>query len=602
MRRPAFLDRPSVDRYGGRSTLIAILLTALTPLAAQSETIRVGATADGCSHSSLALAWLRAAITPESDTIVITSDQTWTGAVALNLTDESTVTIRGGVSCTDTSPRRRTVTTTVGDLFEFVNTRAEFRDLTLRGDTGGRLITASGTSVITLSDTTLDDGRGTSGGNAHLSGGAALVALDGAVIRDGQADFDGGGVYCTGPGAIALAEGSQLHGNRAAFNGGGVYLTGGCLLNLRSGGPASTGPGHYGIVDNRAEFNGGGVYATGGATVIAAGNRFEPASIRSNTAIFNGGGIYLTGAGTTAEVLSSELVSNRGFRKGGGLYVTAGAELEMDRDLVECDRGVRCSLLDGNGTVSLAGVVTEGGAIVVTGGGQAEIRQTYITDNSAANDARVALVEGSGSFLLIEGSVLYDNDPRGQHVLARGGALARLAFISAWGSSTSGFGMFFAKADAGGRVDLYSSVVLEGNGSAPTGGGPDRVFAPAGTGGIHNAHCVLAHEDGSFPPDPLGTVAVQSNPAFIWDNPTTGDPHLWEFSDALDFCDTSVYSPLDSDIDAETRGEDAPVPDVFGRFDLGADEWRPAAPPPPGAIFADGFETRDTSRWSATVP
>lgn len=580
-------------------TLALLAGVPLAPCGVRADTFFVGS---GTGCTTLASAILGAAISPGGDTILIAENLTWTGATALALENEAPVTIRGAASCSDGTAVRRDITMINGDLFEFIDTFATLRDLRLISDTGGgRPLTAEGgdSTIILEADTFLIGGKANSGGNAHLSDGASLVTLAGAVITGGEALFNGGGIYCSGAGTAGIGVGSRVVENEAEFDGGGVYATSGCTVNVLAGGPVPASPGeHYGVVDNVAGFNGGGIYATSGATLNVVGTSSTPASIRLNLADFNGGGIYLTDSGTVGNLLSSEVVGNIGSRRGGGVYVTSGAELLMERDLAECARGIECSLLESNTTLALSGETTLGGAIAVTGGGSARIRQSYVTDNSANNGAAVALVEGTDSFLLLEGDVFYDNLRRGSHILARNGGHAVVAFSSAWGSSTSGFGMYFMQAGDNGTTDLYSSVVVEGNGQDPTGGGTDKVFGPPGSGAAGIADCVIAHETGTMPSGG-GALTVETDPATLWLDPASGDPHLRADSPAIDYCDTALYTPVDDDIDGEARGADAPVADLFGPYDLGADEWYPGSS---SEIFADGFESGDTTAWTSTTP
>ena len=597
------------DRVSKTIILGLSMVLALAATSTRAEVITVGPAASGCNQANLALAFIRASVTPESDTIMITSDLTHTGGTAFVLVDEAPVTFRGVETCTDFAPTRWTITATVGDLFAFTRTNVGIRDLVLRGDTAGRPLAMTGAAVLTLEDALVTGGRANDGANIHLSDGASVVMFDGSSVTGGLASFNGGGIYCVGPGTVGLLQGARIQSNRANFNGGGIYAAAGCTVNHQSGGLVPNSLDHFGIAENVAGFNGGGIYATSGATVLASGTSERPASIRGNDAEGDGGGIFLTGSGTTATISSSEIAGNLASSSGGGVYVTSGADFLMDRDLASCARGHRCSLLEDNGAGSNGTSAIEGGgAVLVTGGGQAEIRQTYITDNGSNGGANgggnVALVNGAGSFLLVEGSVLYDNDPTGTHVAARSSGLVRLGFISAWGSSTPGLGTTFAQADSNGRIELFSSIVIEGRGSFPSGAGSDRVFGTPGTGATYLADCVIAHETGSFPAGASASIVV-ADPAQIWEQPAMGDSHLLVPSEAVDYCDLALYAPVDRDIDDEVRGfQDPDVGDRFGPFDLGADESQGGGPPPPppGLLFRDGFESSDTSAWSATVP
>jgi len=565
-----------------------------SPLTA--ELITVGPLASGCDFDNLVFAGARAAITPEADTIAIADHILYSSSVALVLSNEANVTMIGVTGCSNLNPLRRFVIATRGDLISFISTNLTIRSLVLQSDPGGgRLLKISGSMLLTLENARISGGKADDGANIHISKGASMVALDQAQISQGDATFNGGGIYCSGSGTVALTQGSRVADNTAGENGGGIYATG-CAVNVLSGGSASAGA-LYGVVDNVAENAGGGIYGRSGADIIVAGTSARPATVEGNHADFHGGGIYLTGASSIAAIHDAEIINDRSYRRGGGLFVGGGATLEMDRTLATCPRGVRCSLLAANTSGGLTGVAAHGGAITVDGGGRAEIRQTYVTGNGPSTSP-VAEIDGSDSFLLIEGSTLYANDPSGTHIFAHNNGHARLAYVSAWGSSSPGVGMFFAGVQFNGRVDLVSSVVIEGNGTSPAIGGQDRVFAPLAGGGTYFTDCVIAHEGNSVP-DVNGTNSVVSDPAAMWAAPSSGDPHLSASSSAFDYCDAGVYAPVDRDIDNEDRGFDTPRPNFLGPFDLGADELIP--PPSSPLIFMDGFESGDTSAWSRIV-
>ncbi|MEM8933456.1 MAG: hypothetical protein AAGE94_19860, partial [Acidobacteriota bacterium] len=221
-----------------------------------------------------------------------------------------------------------------------------------------------------------------------------------------------------------------------------------------------------------------------------------------------------------------------------------------------------------------------------------QIRQTYFTANFDADDGTIALVDGGGSFLLLEGVALVFNEPSGRQILARNGGLARLAFVSAWGTSSTGIGTALLGAESNGRAELFSSIVIEGNGVSTTGFGSDRVFAPAGAGATYTADCVIAHEVASLP-DPFSSHRLETDPTRIWANQGAGEPELARTSPAIDYCDDAVYSPVDDDIGGEGRGVDALIPDRRGIFDVGADEFQE----PDGLIFWDDFESDSTGAW-----
>lgn len=86
------------------------------------------------------------------------------------------------------------------------------------------------------------------------------------------------------------------------------------------------------------------------------------------------------------------------------------------------------------------------------------------------------------------------------------------------------------------------------------------------------------------------TYQVETDPAQLWSSAVTGDPHLGAGAATVDYCDTTAYTPVDRDIDSAVRGVDDPgVTNIFGSYDLGADERLPG--PAPDAIFQSGFGT-----------
>ena len=66
----------------------------------------------------------------------------------------------------------------------------------------------------------------------------------------------------------------------------------------------------------------------------------------------------------------------------------------------------------------------------------------------------------------------------------------------------------------------------------------------------------------------------------------------------IDFCDTLYYSP-GLDIDLQPRGYDDPA--VVGLVRASTTS-APTSGSPVSLLFADGFETGNTSHWSATSP
>lgn len=112
----------------------------------------------------------------------------------------------------------------------------------------------------------------------------------------------------------------------------------------------------------------------------------------------------------------------------------------------------------------------------------------------------------------------------------------------------------------------------------------------AGATGVEVRHNLLdaaiTPRDGAMPT--VVDNATDALPDWFVDE-AQGDLHLASATPPIDQVDR-LPEALD-DFDA------APRPAAAGAVDLGADEWGAG-----GVLFADGFETGDTSRWSETVP
>jgi len=131
---------------------------------------------------------------------------------------------------------------------------------------------------------------------------------------------------------------------------------------------------------------------------------------------------------------------------------------------------------------------------------------------------------------------------------------------------------------------LHNSVLMHGH-------YPNAVEVRfAGATGVEVRHNVL---DGAITPRNGANPTVEDNrtdaePTWFV-NEAAGDLHLVSGTAPLDQVDR-LPQALD-DFDGALR------PELSGMVDLGADEFKVG-----GLLFADGFESGDTSAWSATVP
>lgn len=538
-----------------------------------------------CSHTTLQSALDAAAANgSDNDVIRIATNHADT-AISAKIIAQS-VTLEGGYStCAASSPSGRTTLDGSGGSVDSVidvsgGSLASqhvvlLRDLVVRGgenDGNGGGIEISGGMNVRLESTVVENNLSTFGGGISIQGsaGASLVIAEFSQILSNEAIQKGGGVYCES-GFVGLFD-SAIAVNQSD-RGGGIALDG-CLFRDQAGGVL------LGIYLNSATSQGGGIYGRGNSTIELTGSATAPAAVTSNSTEGTGGGIW---AGESVVRAKNATIDNNTAHTGGGIGLGINGHLFMERLPGQaCHTTDRCSTLSNNFAT------TRGGALYVnSASGVAEVRQTFIEDNSATLEGSVAYVTVFGR-LVMESVVIAGNQGGESVIKLRGDTSGLLAFISMTDNSASdalivGRDSTFGPA-AG--LELYSSVIWETSGT-------DILSFDAGT--PVEVDCLLVHETATLP---AGAYITISNPQFV-DAPA-GDYHLTLASPAVDYCDAAAYQPTHRDIDQQERGQDHPlVPDNFliSWYDIGAD-----AHPLSGLIFSDGFESGDVSAWSASVP
>ncbi|HRQ66369.1 MAG TPA: hypothetical protein PKZ76_16150 [Xanthomonadaceae bacterium] len=563
-----------------------VLLGALACIVhapAQAAIYTVGS--DGaCTHTTINGALLAAILNPGADTIRIATNATWTAQAVV--VDNQSVTLAGGFpDCSTSTPTvgARTQLSGAGvvggpaPVIRISNTQpgtavVVLRDLRVTAGTNSGL-RVSGDVLVSVERVLVVGNTATNGGGIHIDGaaGASVVLDEPSTVFTNTASASGGGVYCTGPGVFATR--SRIWRNEAGDHGGGVFATSGCTVNAFPENVAP--PTNPGISENRAGIDGGGIDASAGATVNLIGTATHSMLVHDNRALTgSGGGIRALGAGTRLFLTDTRVTSNLAIRRGGGIAVSNGAELLMERTQ-GCNRGPACSEMLTNSAAGPMGVTDNfGGAIAVWSGALARIESTRLRTHSANHAGAVFWVEGSGSLLDAEGVIVSNSLGLRSRVEAHNGGVAQFVhstFFEGLGSNIS-----LLSARNGGSVRLYSSLVAEQAGT---------VFDITG-GGAGDADCVLAHEVVSMPPSSTRIGPATAASALIVGS---GDPHLRPDSPAIDFCDVGVVLPSTRDMDGELRGFDRPErPNLHGPYDLGADEHHGAVLGP--AVFANGFE------------
>ena len=612
--------RPTLRLLAPATCCAALLLAFGAPASADVYTVG----SDGaCNFSSLTNALLAAAFHAGADEIRLANNSTYTG-VRLHLTDwdpssAGTLTLTGGYTdCTGSTTGPRTVLS--GDATHPIvlvdTSSASTSQITLQRlqlDGSG----VDGLEVDAGGDVTLVNTYLTGNTNAGAAVDGGTLTLDGADTRvENNASYgitvsnsghvsigtmswvstnDGPGIYCSTNSTVDVL--GVINGNQTPYSGGGVSAASGCTFHLQPGGW---------VLGNTAGF-GGGIYASTGAHIVVDENSvFDPTLVNGNSATDHGGGLFLIGAGTTATI-KGRVTDNTSPDMGGGIAVESGATVTMERGTTDCDHGNRCAELSGNQLT--AGHI--GAAAYVVGGSSLVLHDTYVESNTIAAGSTygsVLYAEGAGTSLHLEGVGFWDN--HGPDTLLEGGSGATItaAFVSASGNGT------FPTAV---RQAAISTPVPRPGFDLPAAPAGDLAARPVvldlATANLYSSvywpnSPVLVSDGSSFDSDCLlvsdatgltaSTDATTSDPGFA--DLYGGDLHLRVTSPAVDFCDAFVYTPIAPDVDYEARGFDPPenpngVPGVLGgTYDVGFDEVHP--------LFADGFETGNTSRWSSAVP
>jgi hypothetical protein len=567
---------------------------------AAAATFLVG-TDPACTHDSLERALAAAAANgPESDDIRI-GLASYTLNNRLEIADQSLRLLGGFASCSAAASSGRTTLQRSGSSEAFwlrggtAQRTFELHGVDVSMGAGARALLLQGWNRVRLVRSDLVGGRAPDGGNVYMTGPLVELELTDADIVNGQASGAtngtgfGGGIYCELGGSVFVGAGSSVHGNNARISGGGIYAEGCAVTSTAGGPPAAAPPLLGGIYQNVAQLGGGaGIYATAGATLLLQGSSADDlAYVTSNqsTPGGDGGGIYLIGAGTTATLRNAVIADNSSAHYGGGIYLAAGAVLDMAVDASQCPAGRGCSRLSGNWAGG-----GYGGGVSVASGGVASIRQTRIQGNynRGGLPGSAASISGEGSVLLVEGCEIVANRPPAgsgftdtSRIYAATTSTGTIAFSTLIETSASG-GSALLEIQPASTFKLLSSIVQA----------PKTFQAPAVASRID---CVLTRESSSFPGGSTH-VAVVTNPAPLFENYAAGDYRLSATSAARDYCNTQFYSPIGADLDNQGRGADDPsVANLGGPYDLGADEVLVK-------MFSDGFDPGNTDNWSLAVP
>ncbi len=302
--------------------------------------------------------------------------------------------------------------------------RVELVRITLSGgappDGDGGAIRNNGT--LALTDVVVEQSQAPGRGGGIFNGGTLQLFTEenGTLIRGNQAGTAGGGI-ANAQGATAELQRVTVQGNRAAQDGGGIFNQG--TLTVAD---ASLIGGESDAAGNEAGRNGGGIaHASGSLTVIGATIQGNLAGTGSDGG--SGGGIWAEPS-FQPDLRSTTVADNRATSGGG---IAAGRLLLTE------------STLAGNRAE------TDGGGLLVLGGGNARVIGTTIADNAAS--------AGDGGGIANQATL----------------ALSRVSIERNRAASGSGGGIFNA---SGATLTADNQTVVQSN-QATSGGG----LANAGT-------------------------------------------------------------------------------------------------------------------------
>ncbi len=333
----------------------------------------------------------------------------------------------------------------------------------------GGAILLIGNSLLSAGTTTFGSNSANRAGGAieHAVSGNQLVALINSVLLNNTAGSNpgnGGALHVTGAGGVQIAGGSAS-GNIAASEGGALWNGSGTMnvVNMAITNNAANGM--------MSTMGGGGIYNLSGTLFIRNGT-----VISGNTATMgsgSGGGVFNDDGGRLV-VQQSTISNNSAARAGGGIEDNSGASTTMF---------VVSSTLNGNMTGSSPG---NGGAIHITGAGDASIRSSDFGSNTAANEGG-AIWNGAGRMDVISSNIT-GNSAAGNMSDNGGGGIyneAGVLFVTngttisgnmATGSLGSGGGILN---NVGGSLTVSNSTIT--NNSANRAGGGIEDVSGSGT-------------------------------------------------------------------------------------------------------------------------
>ena len=371
-------------------------------------------------------------------------------------------------------------------------TNAIVRNNTAAGEnnsSGGGLLVDGGS--VTIRGTTFVNNSATrAGGAIELDARNNPATLNVSATNflnnsTGSAPGNGGAIHVSGAGNSDIS-GGLVRGNTAAAEGGGFWNGSGTMTINGTAFQENVASGIDGSQGGGALFNIGGTLNLSGVTVRD--------NMADGEAMSSGGGIMVDGG--MLMIRNSSFVGNSATRAGGAI------ELDARNNPATLD--IADSFFTANSTGAAPG---NGGAIHISGAGDADISGGTVTNNTASREGG-GFWNGGGT-MSVDGTLFANNTAAGAGADDGGGALfnqggtlnvnnAKLIDNSATGAKGSGGGIF----NNGGILNVSESTISNNNANRAGGGiednagesalltnvrlmGNDAGKAPGNGGGLH---------------------------------------------------------------------------------------------------------------------
>ena len=447
--------------------------------------------------------------------------------------------------------------------------------ITLRGaaSTGGSGLRIRNADVQ-LNHVTLSNNSGAiRGGGLDMEGngfGASASLYGATAVVDNTTTQEGGGIYCGRGARLELYADSAVANNTAPVSGGGIYANA-CNGFINSGATGLLGL-IVNVGQNQASIGAGlALDSTLGPTDMVIGEDIGASDPRPtfvlNDASTQGGGIYATGENTRLQIYSAAIVSNSAGSIGGGVLVRNGARVNIERQRRICDGQSDCIVIANNQSSFGGGIAVAGFNAGVT------ISGAMVRDNSATSGGSALLVTQE-SIVAVTDSFLIDNAGPSVVEVSPGSSIPpRAASVYLAASTLAGnTGLVAAVRLNDEGVATFNRMLVNADPAVPVmskgAGSPDPTY-----------FCNLFHSSAGINGEDALT-AFNTNPGFI--NAGGSDYHLIANGNAVDRCPADAYL-LPKDYDLDPRPIDAPLANLAGPYDVGADEWSPV-------FFRNGFE------------